>query len=356
MGLTITFVQALHGDSILVKCPSERGDIRILIDGGPKYAFRVGRVTDHRQGKLKKLLDGLINNGFCLDLIILTHVDDDHVGGLVAGFENSSYLSKMTKAVLFNSGSLISSHFSQEGLLDPLTGNFCSSNFTSIGQGITFEKYISDLNIWHRILAMRDVIYSELPSIKITFLSPSDDELQELKNRWDEKEPKRRGDTSASRNDYKHSYEELLSEDKFEEDKSVTNGSSISFILESNGVNLVFLADAFPSTIVDSLRQLGYTEDAPLVASLVKISHHGSKGNTNYELLRLIDSQKYVISTNGSVHGHPDKVTLARIHKIRPDATIYFNYPEIIHKIFSAQELAALGEKVKGIDGDLTID
>lgn len=357
MGLTINFVQALHGDSILIECPSPGGNVRILIDGGPRTAFRSSQLTDQRQGKLKVTLDNLIDQGHHIDLVVLTHVDDDHVGGLIAAFENSSYLPRLAKRVLFNSGNLISEYFASEHeLTDKLVGNFHNSTYTSIDQGIKFERYISDLKIWHRKLAMQNVVYDELSNVKLVFLSPGDGELQKLKDKWSEKEPLPSGLTAFKENDYKKTYEELLLVDQFQEDKSVTNGSSISFILESNGSNLVFLGDAFPSTVVESLKKLGHTEDFPLTASLVKISHHGSKGNTNYELLRLIDSPRFVISTNGAIHGHPDKVTLARIHRIRPNATIYFNYAEVINKIYSADELAELGQRVKGINGGLTID
>ena len=63
-----------------------------------------------------------------------------------------------------------------------------------------------------------------------------------------------------------------------------------------------------------------------LEVGAVKIAHHGSKANTDEALLNLIDSRKYLISTNGAQFRHPDKECLARIVKFAKPDEIYFNY------------------------------
>jgi len=83
---------------------------------------------------------------------------------------------------------------------------------------------------------------------------------------------------------------------------------------------------------------LGYSEENPLKAEFVKLSHHGSKGNTNAELLGIIDSKVFVVSSNGSIHKLPDKQCLSRIIHRGPDARIHFNYGEMISNIFSQQD------------------
>jgi hypothetical protein len=76
----------------------------------------------------------------------------------------------------------------------------------------------------------------------------------------------------------------------------------------------------------------------PLEVDLVKVSHHGSKGNTSPELLSMISSKRFVISTNGAIHSLPDKQCLARIIKAVPDAELYFNFVELIPRIFTKQD------------------
>jgi beta-lactamase superfamily II metal-dependent hydrolase len=104
-----------------------------------------------------------------------------------------------------------------------------------------------------------------------------------------------------------------------------------------NSKNFLLLGDAYPSTVVDGLKYFGFSEENPLKAEFVKVSHHGSKANTNYELLSLIDSDKFIISTNGT-HNLPNKQCLARIINSKPGVSLYFNYPDLINEIFSSED------------------
>ena len=354
MSLRIEFIKALHGDSILITSESKQGNIRILVDGGPEYSFRSREPGEQRDGHLKRVLDDLRKDNHKIDLVILTHVDDDHIGGLLKAFEHPDYLSQMANRIIFNSGQLIHEHFNESNIsLNDISGNFEGNADTSISQGASFENFISRLGLWDRRLICQSMVY-ELLDIKLTFLSPNDKYLRKLLVKW-EKEvglP----ETSANDTDYKHSYAELLASDKFIEDKSIHNGSSLSFILERNEQRFVFLGDAFPSTIIEGLRILGYSEEKPLKAELVKISHHGSKGNTNSELLKLIDTTEYVVSTDGSRHGLPNKTTFARIHAINPEANILFNYEHLIDEIYSTIEAEELNGKLHGINRGLTFE
>jgi beta-lactamase superfamily II metal-dependent hydrolase len=351
MTLKIKFLQALHGDSILITNESENLVSRILIDGGPPYAFKSRQPGNPRDGKLKKALDELQGEDQKIDLVILTHVDDDHIGGLLKAFEDSDYLPKITEKVLFNSGQLIFEHFNHpNNVLNEVQGNFDSNPHTSINQGISFEKFISERKLWDRQLMQQSSIFS-LSDLKLKFLSPDESTLAKLLNTWatEQESPF----TSAANTDYEFSYAELLALDSFKEDQSIPNGSSLSFILEKGDLNLVFLGDAHPSIVIKGLQKLGYTETDPLKAELVKLSHHGSKGNTNIELLKLIKTNKYVVCTDGSKHGLPNKITFARIHSVNPNATILFNYPHLIADIFTVKEREALGERLQVIDGEI---
>ena len=121
--------------------------------------------------------------------------------------------------------------------------------------------------------------------------------------------------------------EDFLNE-SFIEDDTATNGSSISFIIEYKNTKLLFLADSHPSVIIESLKKHYKQEEFPLQFELIKISHHGSKNNTSVELLNYIDSDKFVFSTNGLIHNHPDNETIARIvcRKTKFTRNLYFNY------------------------------
>ena len=90
-------------------------------------------------------------------------------------------------------------------------------------------------------------------------------------------------------------------------DKSLTNGSSIAFIAHLDNKKLAFLGTHGPETISEQLPPNQTIFDA------IKLSHHGSSRNTSPELLFLIDSPHYFISTNGDKHNHPDFPVLKAI-------------------------------------------
>lgn len=334
--MIIKFLQAEHGDAILISYDFAGKTKNMLIDGGPSTSYEYGN-RPLRNGSLKNAISDIKEKNQIIDLLILTHVDDDHIAGILKWFETSDFDATMLNKVWFNSGALINEYFRKNIANDNSIklAKFSSSS-TSIGQGVTFEQMISDNNLWDRQIIKAGQLHEEFDT-KITILSPSDNELKNLLTKWEKEAPNTL--TSGRTNDYNKTLEELLISDKFVEDKSVHNGSSIAFILEIQNKKVLLLGDALPSVVFKALSELGYSKENPLDADLVKLSHHGSASNTSNELLDIVDCNKYVISTNGAIHTLPDKRTLARIINKKTNCKLYFNYPELIQKIFSEEEL-----------------
>lgn len=309
----------------------------ILIDGGTKNAYETRiRPRGVADGDLKLAVEAIKAAGEKIDLLILTHVDDDHIGGILQWFEKDDEAVSLVKKVWFNSGKLINEYFqaeeADENLLPLRKSN---RRHTGIKQGVTFEKLIEENRIWDRRI-IKETDSLEFLGFKFTFLSPDAEKLSKLLYKWEKEAPT--SFTSKRANDYNKTLLELIETDEFEEDAAVHNGSSIAFLLEDGSKNLLFLGDSHPSCVAASLKKLGFSKENQLKADLVKVSHHGSKGNTSYELLELIDCDRFVISSNGAVHNLPDKLCLARIIIAKPGCTIYFNYSEKIGEIFSAKD------------------
>lgn len=88
----------------------------ILIDGGTpntyEYKDRVkGKMKD---GDLKLIIQNLKQNNEKIDLLILTHVDEDHLGGILRWFEEDSDAPSLIGKIWFNSGRIISEYFKEE--------------------------------------------------------------------------------------------------------------------------------------------------------------------------------------------------------------------------------------------------
>ncbi len=150
-----------------------------------------------------------------------------------------------------------------------------------------------------------------LHGVKFEILSPIPEKRDKANDEWLLEEGKTK--TSGTKTpDHGKTIAELKL-NVFEEDDDIPNGSSIAFILTYHGIKGLFLADAHPSDIITSLRILGYTPDNRIKVDFVKVAHHGSKVNTNDELLSLIDCENYIFSANGISHFHPDKEVIVRI-------------------------------------------
>lgn len=334
MDLELRILKAEHGDAIVISGELDGKYRNILIDGGPAQVFE---VQNHIPRPLKIFLNGIKAKGQKIDLLVLTHVDDDHIGGILAGFNKHGYLTELTQEVWFNSGKLIFNHFDKpmdESNFVMLKNN--AGSHTSIGQGIKLEDHLTDKAIWsHPLIQAGDEL--ERFGCKFKMLSPSMPKLKNLLTQWETY--RKKTNTSAQKNDYQQSFEQLLAADKFKEDSTPPNGSSLAFIFEYQQKSLLLLGDAHPSVVVASLKALDYSKTNPLRVDYVKVSHHGSQYNTNEELLSLIDCNNFIISANGK-HGLPNKKTLARIVKHCSHANLLFNYPDMIKKIFKDEKLS----------------
>ena len=339
--MKIKVLQAFNGDSILLtfKDP-ENKNRNILIDGGTErtYSYNDRRHLRPVAGELKTVINELETLREKIDLLVITHIDSDHIGGIVKWLKQDKKNFDLIGKIWFNSGRLLAKHFGKYETEDHLVPLIITEGTdTSYKQGAFIENYLEERGIWDQKIISDKTELTEF-GIEFKILSPSIDKLSTLITDWQKEEPESHT-SSPKEDDYKVSLKNLIDKDIFREDASIPNGSSIAFILTYyNSKNILLLGDAHPSTVISGLKHFGFSQEKPLKAELVKISHHGSQGNTNYELLSLIDCTNFIISTNGKRHNLPNKQCLARIIKNTPGAKLYFNYPELIDNIFLPED------------------
>jgi len=338
--MKIKFLKAFNGDSIHINFKDCHGQERnILIDGGVSetYLADKGEKGKPAFGDLYDVVEGIKSRKQKIDLLIVSHHHDDHIDGVLAWFSEDPSAYRLITEVWFNSGGLIARSLGEKDN-DALALEFKAiaySTKTSIPQALEFGKYIQGHAIWFYELILAGKTF-ERHGLIFTILSPGKEELHELLKDWKKKDPYTK--TAAKGNDYASSLAEHISKDVFKEDSSSANGSSIAFILKSPKKTFVFLGDSHPSVVIDTLKKLTFSADKPLQCELVKVSHHGSRGNTSGELLKILDCSNFIISTDGNKHEHPHKQFLSRLIKEKPSCNIFFNYEERIHGIFSAQD------------------
>ncbi len=300
----------------------------ILIDGGISKTY-----TRH----LKKELNALVTRGESLDLLIITHIDDDHIGGIIKLYEDVNLDRGFIKHVWFNSGNLLSDFFKSERDIKREVSIIPSDQAeASVGQGMTLENLLLKEANWLQKIVFTGYGPVDFYGSTITILSPNEAGLKRLNSNW-QTEKDKITEASADHDDFDILISELV-QTKFKEDRAVPNGSSIAFMIEHEGKRALLLGDSHPSVIENSLRDLGFSSENRLNVDLVKVSHHSSKKNTSPGLLELIESKQFVISTDGTKHGLPDKQAMARIITSNPGCTLHFNYDGFYQQVFTESD------------------
>ena len=321
MSIQFKFLRAGCGDSILISTEKTN----ILIDGGLKdYNIEIEpHLRDVKQ----------------LDLVVLTHIDNDHICGLIDLVRDDNHNHKIQE-LWFNA---------YEKIKIP-----ANSNEIGFGSGIFFEKLLKDKGLYNKhksnIFLENSKKEFEINDIKIKLLSPTKKDLDKLIEEWDDKQTSRpctkeqgnREISSSSSLDDEQSMQWLIENRTYGQDGSSKNRSSIAFILEYQDKKYLFLGDAKIQVITKSLeKSYGVNKDNPIDFEFIKLSHHGSKNNINKKFLDVVRTDTFVTLTNGYCHHHPDKATLALIltHENRANRVQFlFNYRDYFKSKFSMEE------------------
>lgn len=328
----VHILKANHGDSLVIKTyDANNKDFTILIDGGPPETFRTTLVRE-------------LPNFKKIDLIILTHIDSDHIGGLLHYLQSSYAKDNIFDKMVVNA---------------PNLAKITNGTQVSYSDGVNLEKLLVSkypyLKILTNIVSDNSQELNLPKGVQIKILSPNQKTLDLLQSNW----PKIKLSPSKSTQistltyakDFNVSFSELASRSHSKKTikNDVFNASSIAFSLETPDFHGLFLGDAHPEVIADSILNQ-YKEPYPIHFDYVKVSHHGSRFNISQELLNYIKCHNFIISTNGG-HGrarHPDRETIAKLVKHKNQeglkVNLFFNYSlsEIekrTGKLFSDEEM-----------------
>ena len=352
--MKIRLFQSAHGDCLLL----EGSDgTRLLSDGGIKGSFR------------KHVLPRLASDGLDIDLLCVSHIDQDHIGGVLAYLENmvdwrvfrhkndpafepdepelpgiteiwhNAFFDTRTKnrgaieRFLALSGEALSGHPMAE--LREL-GTWYRDLAQSVGEGIEVSRRIGadQLNIplnslWGGKFVTRsqgpDPI--ELGNLTIEVLGPTKKEIRELRKFWDDwlktrreqilrlRRRMERDESRLAENDATFLFEsaEAIAEEFGLSDLGnrgkVTEPNLASIMLhveDSDGKTCLMTGDGHMDDVEAGLENAELLQPGEgLHVDCLKIAHHGSEHNSELKHYQRITADHYVFCGNGHSH-NPD--------------------------------------------------
>lgn len=326
--ITLEVLPARLGDCLLVECHREGAPPwRMLVDGGPADCWPA----------LRTRLNLLPADQRHIDVAVVTHIDSDHIGGMLPLLEHGeAEVPGLTiHDVWFN------------GL--PQLPDTDTSASRSVSQG---EDLLALLGrdrpgapySWNAAFGRAAVMTPDKGATRtwqvpddgpqITILSPTPHRLAILRAHWlDVLERLQRGGPDddlapppvppAPLTDVP-----ALAARKSTPDTSKANGSSIAFLLEHRGASVLLTGDGFSNVLSAALRTLAVARGVEkLRVDAVKLPHHGSRANVTVTLDAQVAARSYVVSTNGDTFDHPDDEALARVVVGGVGRQLWFNYP-----------------------------
>ena len=300
-------LQAEFGDCLLLEFGAPVKPAYVLIDGGPP-----GTYDGHLRAELLKLARR------DLALVVLSHVDNDHIVGLL---DMTSELKNQR-----------ANHQEETVTVRQLWHN---SFATTIGHGNNTEARlrtmmktaaatmvqsgVTVLGIGEGDMLRRDALLLGIPlnhdfqdglicvdntpspvmidNLTLQVVGPTQANLEELQSEWEAWLDKHEGAGS----------DPLLAANA---DRSVPNLSSIMLLAKADSKTVLLTGDGRSDHLLAGLKMAGLLAgDSTLKVDVLKLPHHGSDRNMTRKFFRTVVADTYVASANGK-DGNPDLATL----------------------------------------------
>jgi beta-lactamase superfamily II metal-dependent hydrolase len=368
--MKLTIFQSDMGDCLLLESSDGR---RILCDGG---------MASSMEGFVRDKLGALRSAGKKLDFVYVSHVDNDHISGVVRLlqdelewriFEHNRRTGGKKKkpafprppeiggiwhnafrdAVKDNRGDIESLLIAMAPMLSgsgvqKLTteGLALGEIATAVKEGIKVTQLASadllDIPINRfpgnskssRLMMVRKPGDSfKLGAMKLTIVGPTRDELEMLRTGWNNWLDANKVTVASMREQLKRNVEKFssgaLAGSPFDlrdwngvpDFRGVTapNIASLMFMVEEGGKRLLLTGDSQQDIILKGLEKAGFLANGFEHLDVLKVQHHGSENNMDAEFCRRISADHYVFCGNGS-HGNPEIEVIELIYESRMGA------------------------------------
>lgn len=289
-----------------------------------------------------------------IDYLIVTHIDNDHINGLIAMLKSTPNLT--VNHIFYNCYQRTSDDLQEwdekmvanvkrvfghlPAVVDMLEQKIKAETSMTLAELILGnEKW---KKAWRREYVTEDPAAIDLENDmgRFIFLSPTKKALDDLDKEYrtlfwktlykQKKDDYKKEETIyeslmriMEQEDNEGLYEEPVSSKVLDENAlkfyadekmkglSPANEASIAFIWEHEGHRILFMGDANPDQVVKKIGDVYKDTPKPVLFDAIKISHHGSAHSTSRELVSIADSERYFVT--GGANTRPSYQALSRI-------------------------------------------
>lgn len=307
-------------------------------------------------GKYTPEIDNFVMNdlGGKIDYLIVTHIDNDHIDGVVTMLNCHKEIS--IKHILYNCYQRVADNrnaWSEQMkdnvkkiygelpvVVDMMNQNINETQAVTLAECILKNKALE--KVWQReyITVESSPLTLDNEMGRIIFLSPSKDALDKLdlkyrKLFWQYLYKQKEVDFDKEETIYEalmriseiHDSEEIMEENvsspeineatlrQYAGDSllkmDANNVASIAFIWEYKNHKVLFMGDADPNQVELAIEKIYPDEEKPIILDLIKVSHHGSAHSMSQDLMKVADSELYFFT--GGTKKAPSIQTVGRI-------------------------------------------
>lgn len=358
---------------------SDKGDC-LLLEAKTKHLFLSdGGMVGSMKSEVAKALSKLRAANREIDLVCISHVDDDHIGGILELLEyeaawrafdfHESGNDPIAKPELPRppkiNGILHNGFRDQapknagaiQNLLAASAPVFLGSAIpeliemgeemqqiaTGVKQAIGVGKLVAEnaldipLNKPPGVTGAGKLLMVGQPgetfslgSMNFTLIGPTQKELEALRKGWDDFLRLNKADVKAIRAEMKDLIDDFsngvssmspfaLGEHSWASIRGVTvpNVASLVFMVEEGGKQLLLTGDGQHEFIHDGLKGAGLLDaNESIHIDVLKVQHHGSKNNMDADFARRVTADHYVFCGDGQ-HGNPSETVLQHIFDAR---------------------------------------
>jgi beta-lactamase superfamily II metal-dependent hydrolase len=332
--LSINALLAGNGDCVIINYNSqEHGNVNILIDGGNGKAL----YQDH----LQKVVENIIKRKQLINLVIVTHLDQDHIKGIIYLIRDIQDVQSPIKK------ESVGHYWFNSAFSEKIYREAPEQLDVSAKEMKELEEFLHNepdqrWNIEEKIVVP---LVKNILDATITVLSPNEEMLNLFSNEYADL------DVGATGNDYSYSIKQLYDSEqsRFDNadedlDKKLENATSIAFLFEHEDKSLLHMGDAIPTVIDASIAALlSERKISRLKVDAVKLSHHASRKSISFKFLDMVRTSKYIVCANGLKAGLPNKSTFAKIllhpeRDLSNHIELYFNYPDFSSRLRFTEE------------------